>query len=85
MKTRVRQMPNGKWLCEVKRWLWPSWRAAGFGTYPSGFSTKQGRDVMYFKPIKPADDHYPCLWHDTEADAKKVMLDVISFFNMSNN
>lgn len=84
MKIRVRNLPNGKWICEVRRWYWLSWRAAAFREYDTGLSIKRDKICKAFNPEIAGSAHYPTCWHDTADQAEKVRQEVVSFFNLES-
>jgi hypothetical protein len=79
MKFRTRQLPNGKWAVEVKRWHDINWKGAYVDRMTTGGSLQSGaRSVPVMSVEAPGSIHYPLTWHANEAHAQAEVNELMS-------
>lgn len=78
MKLRTRQMPNGLWICEGRRWWQRVWRAVGFREYDTKLAIERGARAKTIELLPPGDPHYVTCWHIADRFALQVMRDAES-------
>lgn len=79
MKTRVRQLANDKWVCELKRW-WHGWRVVYFMELTTQFSMRNGHSAKSLCTEAPGSDHYPTMWKSSEWAARMVEDEILAYF-----
>jgi hypothetical protein len=76
---RIRELENGMWVAEAKKWYWFKWRAISIGEYDTMVSLRNGRRAEYVRFYKQGSDHYPTMWKPTFDDAFEVVKKYVSF------
>jgi len=79
MKTRIRQLPHGEWICECRCWYhlrWHGIRAERVFTLGCVGTGHHGVPRITIEPV--GDVHYPLTWHKDEAGATAEMKLILS-------
>lgn len=79
MKTRVRQLANGKWVCEIKRWHELRWKSAYLMCLQSRQSMENGHQALMLCVRAPGDTHYSTMWKVTRSEAEAVQRDILAY------
>lgn len=78
MKTRVRELADGRWVCEVKRW-WHGWHGAIIETpYSTLVALHQEKQLRVVRAFAPGSGHYSiCIRSKAEALRVKSEADAL--------
>lgn len=80
MELRTRELPNGKWITEARRWF--GWRGVYLQPTFTRGSFEVGKGIRWADFPRPGSIHYELSWHETEQDALAHLNEVRSFFNI---
>ena len=78
-KLRIRQLFNGKWICEIETgcWWWKMWKGVTV-TYYSGIAPTD--KPAYVSEAAPGSMNYGDKMQDTREKCVKIMIDIQSMY-----
>lgn len=83
MKLRIREMPNGKWILECKRWHDFKWSGLRIDKVNTVGASKAGVfDLPRLCVESPASVHYPLTWHDHKTGVYAAKREAISLLGI---